>query len=223
MSWQGQNSLLLFLYVGLVALALCFLTGCVPFCVYVSTGLILEASVDHYSVFHVRNNPLYLLCLLFADLSTPAAKLVVISLAALAYPLNILLQSFISVCRVDLSTSMSACVACSTKCGLHETINTEPQRPFTGLVYEAQAAPNTSLNKKAVQPWQYKILYQSCTFVVLFCIFLSGTQLRLYISTSIVCDACTPMVELSEIKDVSIFCTGSDYNSVFMAYEHTAF
>ncbi len=31
------------------------------------------------------------------------------------------------------------------------------------------------------------------------------------------------MVEWSEIKDVSIFCSGSDYNSVFMAYEHTAF
>lgn len=30
-------------------------------------------------------------------------------------------------------------------------------------------------------------------------------------------------VELSEIKDVPIFCIGSDYNSVFMAYEHTAF
>lgn len=179
--------------------------------------------MSHYSVFHVRNITLIFYAFYFADLSYSLSQTGGDFPGCFAYPINILLQSFISMCRVDLSTSMSACVACSTKCGLHETINTEPQRPFTGLVYEAQAAPNTSLNKKAAQPYNIKSCIRAALLLLLFCIFLSGTQLRLYISTSIVCDACTPMVELSEVKDVSIFCTGSDYNSVFMAYEHTAF
>lgn len=122
--------------------------------------------LSHYSVFHVHNITLIFYAFYFADLSYSLSQTGGDFPGCFAYPINILLQSFISVCRVDLSTSMSACVACSTKCGLHETINTEPQRPFTGLVYEAQAAPNTSLNKKAAQSWQYKILYQSCTFVV---------------------------------------------------------
>ncbi len=122
--------------------------------------------LSHYSVLHVHNITLIFFAFYFADLSYSFSQSGGDFPGCFAYPINILLQSFISVCRVDLSTSMSACVACSTKCGLHETINTEPQRPFTGLVYEAQAAPNTSLNKKAVQPWQYKILYQSYTFVV---------------------------------------------------------
>lgn len=122
--------------------------------------------LSHDSVFHVHNITLIFYAFYFADLSYSLSQTGGDFPGCFAYPINILLQSFISVCRVDLSTSMSACVACSTKCGLHETINTEPQRPFTGLVYEAQAAPNTSLNKKAAQSWQYKILYQSCTFVV---------------------------------------------------------
>lgn len=155
---------------------------------------------------------------------TPSAKLVVISLAALHIPLIFYCN------RSYLCAGLTWAPACQPALlvvqnvvymkqltrnpkGLLQVQCRKPKPPQIPLITKRQS--NHDNIKSCIRA--------ALLLLLLFCVFLSGTQVRLHISTSIVCDACSPMVELSEIKDVSIFCTGSDYNSVFMAYEHTAF